>query len=147
MKKKTVFIILAAIIVIAAVLAVIHASSVPKTDPSEVIVSENGKDTRTDLSRLRLTDVKGTITMANGKTKDIDAKGIELKELLKGKKYTKIVVTSDDSYSAELAPEDINKEANVYLIIGEENKPRLVVMSDTNAKRDVKNVLKLELVR
>ena len=147
MKRKTVFIVLAALVIIAAVLAVIHISSQPKTGPGEFIISENGRETHADLNKLDLKDVKGTITMASGKTKDIDSKGIELKDLLKDKgTYTKVIAAAEDAYTAELEPDDINKDANVFIIAGDENKPRLVVMSDTNAKRDVKNLLRLELI-
>ena len=145
MNKKKLIVIVCALVVIAAVLAIVVSGSMPKKDPCEVIISQDGKDTRIDLNSLKLVDVKGTITMANGKTKEIDSKGIELKDLLEGKQYSSVTVNAEDNYSAVLSPEDIEKAGNVYIILGEENKPRLVVMSDTNAKRDVKNVLTITL--
>jgi len=145
MKKKTVLIILAALIVIAAVLAIIVSQSMPKKTANELIIIENGKETKIDLNSQKLVDVKGTMTMASGKTKEIDAKGIEVRDLLAGRTYSTVVVNAEDNYSAELTSEDINKEGNAYIILGEENKPRLVVLSDTNAKRDVKNLLTIEL--
>ena len=145
MKKKTIIIALGILVVIAAVLAIIVSSGMPKKAVSEVIIIENGKQTKVDLNSLKLVDVKGTMTMASGKTKEIDAKGIELKELLKGKTFNGVKVCSDDNYSAELTSEDIEKDGNTYIILGDENKPRLVVLSDTDAKRDVKNVLTIEL--
>ena len=146
MRKKTLVIVIAALIVIAAVLAVIVSGSMPKKEPCELIVSENGKQTKIDLNKLKLVDVKATVTRANGKTIDIDSKGIELRTLLEGKKYSSVTVSAEDNYSAGLSAEDIAKDRNVYVILGEENKPRLVVLSDTNAKRDVKNVLTIELI-
>ena len=145
MKKKTLFIVIAVLVVIAAVLAIVVSNSMPKKEPCELIISENGTQTKIDLNSLKLVDVKGTITMASGKTKDIDSKGIEVRDLLAGKKYSTVAVNAEDNYSAELTAEDIEKPQNAYIILGEENRPRLVVMSDTNAKRDVKNVLTLEL--
>ena len=145
MKKKPLFIVIAALVVIAAVLAVIVSNNMPKKEPCELIISENGTQTKIDLNSLKLVDVKGTITMASGKTKDIDSKGIEVRDLLAGKKYSTVAVNAEDNYSAKLTAEDIEKPQNAYIILGEENRPRLVVMSDTNAKRDVKNVLTIEL--
>ena len=145
MKKKTLIIAIAVLVVAAAVLAAIVAGNMPEKSPCEVVISHKGEQTKTDLNSLKLVQVKGTITMASGKTKDIDSKGIEIKDLLAGKEYTEVAVNAEDNYSAVLVKEDIDKAGNAYIILGEENKPRLVVMSDTNAKRDVKNVMILEL--
>lgn len=146
MKKKTLLIILAVLVVLAAVLAVIVSRNQPQKAVSEVIIVQNGKQTKVDLSKLDLTDVKATVTRANGKTLEIDAKGLELRKLLeKYSGYTTLTVSAEDNYTAEIKADELQTEKNVYLIIGEENKPRLVVLSDSNAKRDVKNVLTIEL--
>lgn len=146
MKKKTLIIILAALVVIATVLAIIVSKNQPSKSVSEVIIMQGGKETKVDLGKLQLTDVKATVTRANGKTIEIDSKGIELKDLLaEYRGFTTITVNAEDNYSAELKADELQTEKNVYLILGEENKPRLIVLSDSNAKRDVKNVLSLEL--
>ena len=146
MKKKTLLIILAVLVVLAAVLAVIISKNQPQKAVSEVIIVQNGNQTKADLAKLDLTDVKATVTRANGKTLEIDAKGLELRKLLeKYSGYTTLTVSAEDNYTAEIKADELQTEKNVYLIIGEENKPRLVVLSDSNAKRDVKNVLTIEL--
>ena len=146
MKKKTLIIILAALVVIAAVLAIIVSKNQPSKSVSEVIIMQGGKETKVDLGKLQLTDVKATVTRANGKTIEIDSKGIELKDLLaEYSGFTTITVNAEDNFTAELKADELQTEKNVYLILGEENKPRLIVLSDSNAKRDVKNVLSLEL--
>ncbi|MBQ1579859.1 MAG: hypothetical protein IIZ86_01845 [Firmicutes bacterium] len=146
MKKKTLLIILAVLVVLAAVLAVIVSRNQPQKAVSEVIIVQNGKQAKVDLGKLDLTDVKATVTRANGKTLEIDAKGLEMRKLLeKYSGYTTLTVSAEDNYTAEIKADELQTEKNVYLIIGEENKPRLVVLSDSNAKRDVKNVLTIEL--
>ncbi len=146
MKKKTLIVILAVLVVLAAVLAVIVSKNQPRKAVSEVIIVQNGKQTKVDLVRLDLTNVKATVTRANGKSLEIDAKGLELRKLLeKYSGYTTLTVLAEDNYTAEIKADELQTEKNVYLIIGEENKPRLVVLSDSNAKRDVKNVLTIEL--
>ena len=146
MKKKTLLIILAVLVVLAAVLAVIVSRNQPQKAVSEVIIVQNGKQTKVDLGKLDLTDVKATVTRASGKTLEIDAKGLEMRKLLeKYSGYTTLTVLAEDNYTAEIKADELQTEKNVYLIIGEENKPRLVVLSDSNAKRDVKNVLTIEL--
>ncbi|MBQ2311139.1 MAG: hypothetical protein II185_01135 [Firmicutes bacterium] len=146
MKKKTLLIILAVLVVLAAVLAVIVSRNQPQKAVSEVIIVQNGKQAKVDLGKLDLTDVKATVTRANGKTLEIDAKGLEMRKLLeKYSGYTTLTVSAEDNYTAEIKADELQTEKNVYLIIGEENKPRLVVLSDSNAKRDVTNVLTIEL--
>ena len=145
MNRRVLIIILTLIIIAIAVLAVVVGTSMPTKSPSEIIITEGGKQSRTDLEKLELTDVKGTITMASGKTKTIDAKGIELGKLLEGKSYEYILVSAEDNYSAKLSREEAEQPGNAYIILDKEKKPRLVVLSDTNAKRDVKNVLSIEL--
>ena len=146
MKKKTLLIILAVLVVLAAVLAVIISKNQPQKAVSEVIIVQNGNQTKVDLGKLDLTDIKATVTRANGKALEIDSKGLELRKLLeKYSGYTTLTVSAEDNYTAEIKADELQTEKNVYLIIGEENKPRLVVLSDSNAKRDVKNVLTIEL--
>ena len=68
MKKKALFIVIAILVVIAAVLAVIVSNSMPKKEPCELIISENGTQTRVDLNSLKLIDVKGKrYSSRNGK--------------------------------------------------------------------------------
>ncbi len=146
MNKKTLIVILTVLVVLAAVLAVIVSNNQPRKAVSEVIIVQNGKQTRVDLGKLDLTDVKATVTRARGKTLEIDAKGLELRSLLEEYSgYTTLKVSAEDNYTAEIKADELQTDNNVYLIIGEENKPRLVVLSDSNAKRDVKNVLTIEL--
>jgi hypothetical protein len=146
MNKKTLIVILTVLVVLAAVLAVIVSNNQPRKAVSEVIIVQNGKQTRVDLGKLDLTDVKATVTRASGKTLEIDAKGLELRSLLEEYSgYTTLKVSAEDNYTAEIKADELQTDNNVYLIIGEENKPRLVVLSDSNAKRDVKNVLTIEL--
>lgn len=148
MKKKTLLIILAVLVVLAAVLAVVVSNGQPKKRASEVIITAEGTNVTYDLKTLDLTDIKASVTRANGKTLEIDAKGMELKYLLKGfAKYDKVKVSAGDSYSAELTYEEINKDADVYVILGDGGKPRLIILSDADAKRDVKDVLTIELIR
>ena len=145
MGKRTLVIVMLLIVLAAAVLAVYVASTMPKAESCEVILSEGGKDTKVDLNSLKLVDVKGTITRANGKTKEIDSKGLELRNLLAGKSYTDVTVSSSDNYSAELSAEEIAKEGDVFIYLADEKTPCLVVLSVSNAKRDVKNVLVIKL--
>ena len=146
MNRKTLLIILAVLVVLAAVLAVIVSKEQPQKTVSEVIIAQNGKQTKVDLGRLELSDVKATVTRANGKALEIDSKGLELRKLLEEYSgYTTVTVLAEDNYTAEIKADELQTEKNVYLMIGEENRPRLVVLSDSNAKRDVKNVLTIEL--
>ena len=123
MKKKTLLIILAVLVVLAAVLAVIVSRNQPQKAVSEVIIVQNGKQAKVDLGKLDLTDVKATVTRANGKTLEIDAKGLEMRKLLeKYSGYTTLTVSAEDNYTAEIKADELQTEKNVYLIIGEDRE-------------------------
>ena len=58
--------------------------------------------------------------------------------------YQKVLVVADDAYSAEVTAEEIAAPGQVYLM-RQEDGIRLVVFGDSNSKRNVTNVVRLEV--
>ncbi|MBQ6362927.1 MAG: hypothetical protein IJI62_02865 [Lachnospiraceae bacterium] len=99
--------------------------------------------------------VKGVIINAKGKEKDVDETGISLKNALSKSGldnggFTKARVVSSDEYAVEISFDEINEDGKAYLAKQQEEDgsttARLYVFGDSDAKRQVKNVVRIELL-
>lgn len=73
-----------------------------------------------------------------GEEKQIDAHGVILSEVCGGE-FSTATVTASDEYSAVVSGGE-----NAYLILSDDGSLRLIVFGDENAKRDVKNVVRID---
>lgn len=133
--KKSVLLIIAILLLLTTVLAVLHLTT--HTPESEGAISINGEAVR--ISDLELTRVSGTIVNGKGEEKQIDAQGIMLSEVCG--EFSSVTVTASDEYSAVVEKRD---QKNAYLILRDDGSLMLVVFGDENAKRDVKNVARID---
>ena len=115
-----------------AVLAVLHLTT--RTSEIEGAILVNGKAVQ--LAELELSPVVGTIANGKGEKTQLDTQGIALTSICE----SDTTVTSSDEYSALISADELNK---AYLI-SEGDGLRLVVFGDENAKRDVKNVVRID---
>lgn len=118
-----------------AVLAVLHLTT--RTPEIEGAVLVNGESVQ--LTELELSRVTGTIVNGKGEEKQVDAQGILLSEICV--EFSEATVTAADEYSAVVDEQD---SENAYLIVEEDGSLRLVVFGDENARRDVKNVSRID---
>lgn len=139
--KKSIIIILAALVVLTAALAMVHFATRDVVPDGSILVSQNGDTRYVNLSDFSLTQVNGTTVNGKGEERTIDAQGIPLGELADGS-FRTVTVTSDDEYSAQVDAEEME---NAYLI-ADNDTARLIVFGDKNSKRDVKNVVKVAFV-
>lgn len=100
----------------------------------------NGKSI--SISDLDFSRVTGTIVNGKGEEKQIDSQGILLSDVC-GNDFSKITATASDEYSTEILPED---SENAYIILTDDGSLRLIVFGDSNAKRDVKNLVRIDFV-
>lgn len=107
---------------------------------SLVLVS-GGKESTVDIDKLELTHFSGTTVNGKGEEKSIDADGIKLSDVIDVSNYTEASVVADDSYSATVKKEEMDQ---AWLEI-EEGSARLIVLGDTDSKRNVKNVVRIEV--
>ncbi|MBO6047378.1 MAG: hypothetical protein J6P61_06495 [Erysipelotrichaceae bacterium] len=144
MKKKLLLIVL--LCALTAVIALIHMNSRPKVAENSIEIISGDATTNISLDDISLIDVKGTIVNGKGETKDINAKGCLLSSLLNQAKVTvtdSVKVVSSDEYSATITADELKGDA-VYLIQNEDSY-QLLVFTDQNSKRNVKDVERIEV--
>ena len=139
-KRKTVCLILDLLLVLVTVLTVIHLSTRDTVPEGALLVRQNGEERYVVPEKTFQYSVNGSIVNGKGEERRIDARGIALKELAEGD-YSLVSVLASDEYSAQIMAEEIE---NAFLILDEKGNVQLVVFGDTNSKRAVKNVAKVE---
>ena len=140
-KKTILIVVVVALILLTAILAVLHLNSRDTVPEGAIALIADGKTTYVEMDKLDLIDVTGQTVNGKGETKDIAAKGVPLSDVT-GTDLSIVTVTADDEYAAEVPAADLE---NAYLILTDDGTARLIVFGDSNAKRDVKNVVKIEV--
>jgi len=139
---------LAGILLLTAVVAVIHLQTRTEVPEGSLRLVVEGRETMLALSKLELAPVTGTIVNGKGEEKQIDARGIAVSALLSQNGVdapTQVKVIADDEYYALLTAEDVFSPEGVYLIEEEDGGVQLIVFGDTNSKRNVSNVVTVEV--
>ena len=139
-QKKLILVILAALVLLTAVLAIVHLCTRDQVPEGALLVTYNGKSSYIEVDKLTMTEVSGTVTNGKGEEKAIQGPGQPLFSLVDGA-FQSAVVSAEDEYTATVGVEDAD---NAFLILGEDGSLRLVVFGDANAKRDVKQVVKVD---
>ena len=141
-QKKIVMIVTAVLLAITAIAAVIWLNIRPTVSEGGIVLVKNGTEQILDLSGLTLTDVDGTIVNGKGEERRINGKGIHLSDISGASGFTQVRFTADDEYSAVVQADELD---NAWLLISDDSA-RLIVFGDSNAKRDVKNVVRIEVI-
>ena len=119
------------------ILSILHLKTrLPETEGAILI---NGE--AVPVEKLELYRVEGTVVNAAGKEKRIDAQGIALSELCTGE-YSGIRVTASDEYWAIIERHELH---SAYLTLEEDGGLRLIVFGDSDARRDIKNVARIDM--
>ena len=148
MKKKSLrMILLAAILLLTAVAVAVHLTTRESVPKGYLQLTYGGEEIEILLSDLSLKQVRGTISNAKGDQKTIDAKGISVWDVLQlagAEKFSVLTVTGDDEYNAELTAEEVEDTANANFILQADGGIQLIVFHDTNSKRCVSDVVRVE---
>lgn len=149
MKKKNAFVVaLTTMVLLTAMLAAVHLLGREKVAKGQLHITYQNKETQVTFDELPLQEVKGTITDAKGDKREITAQGISMKNMLLAlalKSYDKVVVVAEDEYRAEVTAEEIAVDSVVYMIAQKEEGVQMLVFTDTNSKRNVSNVIRMEV--
>lgn len=152
MKKssKIIIAVIAALIALTAVLAAIHSAARTEVPDGALLVSCGGEKKYVDLNSLDAVPVQGSVVNGKGEKSDIDTHGVPLAVVIKNAGFdpsgaAAVKVTADDEFSAELSGDELNEAGKVYLISEDDGSMRLVVFGDSNAKRNVRNVVSVEI--
>lgn len=141
-QRKIVIAIVGILILITTVLAVILNTTRDNIPEGSFAVIKNGQSEYIRLDELNLSGVTGTVINGKGEEKQIDARGLPLLDVTGTEGFQKVTVTAIDAYSAVVSSDEID---NAYLILTDEGTPRLIVFGDSNSKRDIKDVERIEI--
>ncbi len=128
------------------IVAFLHLNTRENVAEGTLLISTEDTSVTVDISKFNYEQVTGIRMNGKGEEIEVNAPGISLNSILEQEKirnYTKVIVYSDDSYSAEILAEELETENKVFFIVEEEKTLRLVVFGDTNSKRSVSNVVKI----
>lgn len=152
MKKssKIIIAVIAALIALTAVLAIVHSATRTEVSDGALLVNCGGEKKYVDLKSLDTVPVQGSVVNGKGEKSDIDTQGVPLADVIKNAGFdpsgaAAVKVTADDEFSAELSGDELNEAGKVYLISEDDGSMRLVVFEDSNAKRNVRNVVSVEI--
>lgn len=148
MKKKTAFLLVAAVLLLTAVLAAVHLTTREQVETGRLVVSYQNKQQEVVFAQLPLQQIQGTISNAKGQTFPVDAKGLSAEAFLAALNisgFSKMTVVADDEYRAEVSAAEIAAEDTVALILQEDGGVQMVVFPDSNSKRNVTNVIRVEV--
>lgn len=152
MKKgsKIIIAVIAALIALTAVLVIVHSVTRTEVPDGALLVSCGGEKKYVDLNSLDTVHVQGGVVNGKGEKSDIDTQGVPLADVIKNAGFdpsgaAAVKVTADDEFSAELSGDELNEAGKVYIISEDDGSMRLVVFGDSNAKRNVRNVVSVEI--
>lgn len=140
--KKMIGLLIAVLAVITVFAAVIHNNSREEIPEDAIVLTINGQTKYITAQDIDQTDITGTTVNGKGEEKTVEARGVYFSELFKDEAYETAVCTADDEYSAEV---EYDEAGNACLILKDDNSVTLIVFGDQNSKRNVKNIVSIEL--
>ena len=149
-QKKIIFLIILILAAVVALLAILYFTGDRIVEQGQVEISRADRKWYVGESDIARIPVKGELVNGKGEAVSIDAKGIALADLLSSvgmdpATVDTLKISSQDEYSAEVTGEELLEEGKVYLISDGEGSFTLVVFGDSDSKRKVKNVARIEV--
>ena len=147
-KTRTILLVLLALTALVAGLYLATREQVPD---NALAVEYGGKTHYADLQGIRMTEIHGERVNGKGEVKPVDGMGMSLYDLLTwtlGKDFTcnTVTITASDGVSAEITADELNEEGKVVLLWNEEDgRLQLIVFGDSDSKRSVKQVERIEV--
>lgn len=152
MKKSTKIIMaaIAALIALTAVFAIIHSAARTEVPDGALLLSCGGEKKYVDLASLDTVSVRGSVVNGKGEKSDVNTQGVPLADVIENAGFdpngaVTVKVTADDEFSAELSGDELNEDGKAYLVSEDDGSMRLVVFGDSNAGRNVRNVVSVEI--
>lgn len=148
--KKLIIAIIAGLVLLTAILAVIHFNTRDKVPDGALMVNYNGCTKYVELDKLDKTDVVGTIVNGKGEKMEINESGTAISDVLAAAgidtaEINSVTATASDEFSAELTAAEIAEDGKAYLADDGDNGVKLIVFGDKNSKRNVRDVVKLDV--
>ena len=146
--KKRILTVISLLLALTSFCGAIYLGQREHVDTGSILVKAPSDEFTITMNDLPLTKVEGETVNKKGETKKISAAGYELAyfpSLAGVDNYTEISVYSDDEYHADISADELLADISKAWIILEEDVPRLIVFGDTDSKRNVKNVVRIEI--
>lgn len=142
--------IIAALVILTAILALVHFSTRDKIPDGALMVNYGEKTVYIEMDTLAKIKINGTIVNGKGEQKEVDEIGVPLADILNAAgidpaEVNVVTVSADDEFSAEISGEEIQEEGKAYLADDGEDGMRLIVFGDSDSKRNVRTVVKLDV--
>jgi len=147
-KTRTILLVLLALTALVAGLYLATREQIPD---NALAVEYGGKTHYADLQGIRLTEIHGERVNGKGETKPVDGMGFSLCDLLTwtlGEDFVceAVTATAADGFSAEVTVDELFAENKAVLLLDEEaGSLQLIVFGDSDSKRSVKNVERIEI--
>jgi nitrous oxidase accessory protein NosD len=154
--KKRKLIITAIILAVTVIIALIYLTGRTQAPKGSLTVTCEGKEVTVNPFIADEVVVEGTTINGKGEEKEISDTGVTLKSVLdlakiSSDEISSVKVVSSDEYSAELSASEITAEGIAYLVGSTEDDGtvsiRLIVFGDSNSKRQVKDVVRIDVTR
>lgn len=149
-QKKLIIGILAILVLVTAALAIVHFHTRDQVPEGALMLNYQGKTTYVELNELAMEEVSGTIVNGKGEEKTINEQGVSIADVLRAAgidpaAITGVTITAADEFSADLSAEEVNDAGKAFLAEDGEGGMRLIVFGDSNSKRNVRHVVKLDV--
>ncbi len=149
-QKRIILVIIIILAAAAAVLAILHLTQNKPVEQGQVEIIRQNQKWLLGAADIAKVSVKGELVNGKGETINVDAKGIALADMLTSigidpAKVTVLKITSQDEYSAEISGDELLEDGKVYLTSDGDGTFTLVVFGDSNSKRKVKDVARIEV--
>ena len=153
MKKqsKIIIAVLAVLILAVALLAVVHFHT-RETVPEGALAVHAGENVSyVEVEKLALVPVQGTVINGKGEETEVNEQGVALCDVLRAAKLDPeavgaVTVTASDEFSAKLSGAELNEAGKAYLVPGDDGL-QLIVFGDENMKRNVRDVVSVDVHR
>ena len=149
-QKRIVLLIIFILAAAVALLVILHLTGDGIVEQGQVEIIRQDQKWFIGEKEIARIPVKGELVNGKGESVLIDAKGIALADALSSAgidpaEVAVLKITSQDEYSAEITGEELLENGKVYLISEDDGTFTLVVFGDSNSKRKVKEVARIEV--
>ena len=149
-QKRIILLIILILAAAVALLTILHLTGVRIVEQGQVEIVRNDQKRFLGESDIARVPVKGELINGKGESVNIDAKGSLLADVLTSAgidpaEVAALKITSHDEYSVEISSEELREAGKVYLISDGEGSFTLIVFGDSNSKRKVKDVARVEV--
>ena len=151
MKIKPFAIIITCLVVVTVVLAAAHLSTRDKVPDGALKITFGTKNMLVDMDMLDTVEIEGEIVNGKGEKIPVYEQGVLIRDVLDICGFAidegcSLKITASDEFYAVLSFEEIMKDDIAYLA-GDDECLRLIVFGDSDSKRNVKNVVKMDIVQ